>query len=231
MAKEARDGLRVRSRPTGSSASRPSIDNIRSAMAFALAGGVDPFIAVKFAVARMQGFWILRGYSTEGRKSFARRCAWPRCRLRPCARMALYVGAALAESQSDYAEAREMLETCLALRRRLGNTLTSPQPCRHFRSCGCTRAMRKRPPKARTRPCGFSGTRISPGRTDRPAAPGPDRTVPGRRRGSEVAPRAGLSIAPRLKHQESQGECELLLGELAFFRGDQAMPSSGSNGR
>ena len=34
---------------------------------------------------------------------------------------ALYVGAALAESQSDYAEARQMLETCLALRRGLGN--------------------------------------------------------------------------------------------------------------
>ncbi len=34
---------------------------------------------------------------------------------------ALYVGAALAESQSDHAEARQMLETCLALRRALGN--------------------------------------------------------------------------------------------------------------
>ena len=34
---------------------------------------------------------------------------------------ALYVGAALAESQSDHAEARQMLETCLALRRGLGN--------------------------------------------------------------------------------------------------------------
>src|ERR1035438_6106074 len=34
---------------------------------------------------------------------------------------ALYVGAALAESQSDHAEARKMLATCLRLRRALGN--------------------------------------------------------------------------------------------------------------
>ena len=97
------------------------LDNMRGAIALSLAGGVDPIIAVKFAVA-MQGFWILRGYSSEGPQAACRRrwrCRRSRRRRSP-RRFALYVGAALAESQSDHAEARKMLETCLELRRGAG---------------------------------------------------------------------------------------------------------------
>ena len=79
------------------------------------------FVAVKFAVA-MQGFWILRGYSSEGRSIVRAALALPAVQESDLAQAwALYVGAALAESQSDHAEARSMLETCLVLRRRLGN--------------------------------------------------------------------------------------------------------------
>ena len=70
----------------------------------------------------LQGFWILRGYSTEGRKLVQAALALPAIQASSIAQAwALYVGAALAESQSDHAEARKMLETCLELRRRLGN--------------------------------------------------------------------------------------------------------------
>ena len=87
----------------------------------ALAGGVDAFIAVKLTVA-MLGFWMLRGYSSEGRALVKAALALPAIQASDLAQAhALYVGAALAESQSDYAEARQMLETCLALRRGLGN--------------------------------------------------------------------------------------------------------------
>src|SRR5262245_66025782 len=40
---------------------------------------------------------------------------------------ALFVEAALATDENDHAEARDMLETCLTLRRRLGNTVRSEE--------------------------------------------------------------------------------------------------------
>ena len=129
--------------------SRPSSTTCARAIALSLAGGVDPFIAVKFAVA-MQGFWILRGYSTEGRKLVHAALALPAVQASPIAQAyALYVGAALAESQSDSREARMMLETCLELRRGLGNESTSPPPCRRCRWPGCRPATPRRPPSAR----------------------------------------------------------------------------------
>ena len=97
------------------------LDNIRAAIATALAGGVDPVVAVKFAVS-LSGFWILRGYSTEGRAVVRSALALPAVQASDVAHAwALYAGSRLAESQSDLAEAVRMLETCLELRRRLGN--------------------------------------------------------------------------------------------------------------
>ena len=97
------------------------LDNIRAAMSLALAEGVDPFIAVKLAVA-MQGFWILRGYITEGRRLVKAALELPAVQSSSLAKAyALYVGAALAEGQSDHASARQMLESSLALYRELDN--------------------------------------------------------------------------------------------------------------
>ena len=121
FAKEARDGLRGADQVAWTERIESDLDNLRGAMALALTGAVDQFIAVKFAVA-MLGFWILRGYSTEGRSLVKAALALPKIQEADMAQAhALYVGAALAESQSDYAEAGRMLETCLDLRRRLGN--------------------------------------------------------------------------------------------------------------
>ena len=123
LAKAAREGLRGAEQADWIYRVETELDNVRAAMALALAGGIDPIIAVKIAVA-MQGFWILRGYSTEGRKLVAAALAIPAVReAEPAQGHALYVGAALAVCQSDYDEARLMLEICLALRRRLGNPL------------------------------------------------------------------------------------------------------------
>ena len=97
------------------------LDNLRGAIALALAGGVDPIIAVKLEVA-MQGFRTLRGYATEGRKNVRAALALAAVEASDVAQgHALYVGAALATGQSDYAEARRMLEKSLGLRRKLGN--------------------------------------------------------------------------------------------------------------
>ena len=177
MAKQATGRNGGPSRPTGSGASKSNIDNVRSAMAFALDGGADPFIAVKMAVVAMQGFWMLRGYSTEGRKLVRRRCAWPRLPASDLAQAwALYVGAGLAESQSDYAEARKMLETCLvaeaapweSVRHRRDAVDTFARAVAR-RRCGCGGRRRARGAADLPAP------RRSPGRSDRPVAPGPDR--------------------------------------------------------
>ncbi|MBA4176936.1 MAG: hypothetical protein C0505_10325 [Leptothrix sp. (in: Bacteria)] len=97
------------------------IDNLRSALAWAQVRGPDATVAVKIVVA-MLGFWLLRGYGTEGRNAVRIVLDMPGVQSVPVAKAhALYAGAALAASQSAHDEAQQMLETCLALRRDLGN--------------------------------------------------------------------------------------------------------------
>jgi predicted ATPase/class 3 adenylate cyclase len=97
------------------------LDNLRSAMSLALAGGADPVNAVKLATA-LQGFWILRGYITEGRRLVQAALELPAVQAFDLAKAhALYVGAALAECQSDHAEARRMLQMALVIHHTLGD--------------------------------------------------------------------------------------------------------------
>ena len=97
-------------------------DDMRAAIALALQGGVDPILSVKLEVALM-GFWLLRGYVTEGRNYVRASLALPAVRASEIAHgHALYVGAALADSQGFHAEAQRMLGDCLALRRKLDNS-------------------------------------------------------------------------------------------------------------
>jgi predicted ATPase len=96
-------------------------DNLRTAITYASSGGGDPIIAVKIEVA-LQAFRIYRGYATEGRNNLSVLLAHPAIASHDVARgHTLYVGAALAYAQADYREAERMLETCLRLRRGLGN--------------------------------------------------------------------------------------------------------------
>ena len=97
--------------------------NMRAAIAFALAEGGDPVIAVKMEVALMR-FRILRGYVPEGRTNVRAVLALPAIQGSDIAHAhALYVGAALASSQGEDWEAARMLESCLALRRGIGNAV------------------------------------------------------------------------------------------------------------
>jgi predicted ATPase/class 3 adenylate cyclase len=123
FAKAGRDGIRGADQGTWTRRLETEIDNVRAATALALSGAVDPFIAVKMAVALAQ-FWTLRGYVTEGRGVIRAALLLPAVQASDLARAwALHVGAGLAGSQGDYAEARSMLETCLELRRGLGNAV------------------------------------------------------------------------------------------------------------
>ncbi|HTN48287.1 MAG TPA: tetratricopeptide repeat protein [Burkholderiaceae bacterium] len=221
QAKQARDGMEGAEQAEWVQRTEANIDNVRSALSFALDGGGDPLIAVKMAVALMQ-FWMLRGYSTEGRQLVHRALDLPPIAASDIAQAwALNVGACLAESQGDYGEARDMLEQCLVLRRRLGNP---------FDIAAALSTL--------------SLVRLHSGDTEA-AAEGEREALRifrelGNRQGEmvglvhlgQVAEYLGddqeaksciekaFCIAREIKHQETQGECELRLGQLAFFRGE-----------
>ncbi len=123
LAKQVRDGLNGPEQAQWVGRAETDLDNLRSSIALALSGGTDAFIAVKSCVA-LQNFWLLRGYASEGRSIVRSALALPDVQSSEMAQShALYVGASLAESQSDYAEAQQMLETCLDHRRKLGKVV------------------------------------------------------------------------------------------------------------
>ena len=219
LAKSANKGLQGPEQARWVQRMETELDNTRAALALALAGGVDAFIAVKIAVA-MQGFWTLRGYLSEGRAAVGAALALPDVQASPMAQAhALYVGAALAASQSDYAEAERMLETCLALRRQLGNsadiaaTLSTLALARfgHGDTPGALAGEQEALPLLRA-----AGHRVGEAvallhlgqfhmRLDDEAA-------------AHHHLQAGLGLARQIKHQEVEAECELVLGQLAFTK-------------
>jgi len=123
LAKKIRDGLEGADQPRWIRRGETELDNLRAAIALALAGGTDPILAVKLAVT-MTPFWMLRGYLSEGRGIVRAALALPAVQTSDLAQAhAAYVGAVLATGQGDHGEARQMLETCLGLYRRLGNQI------------------------------------------------------------------------------------------------------------
>ncbi len=197
------------------------LDNVRSAMALALSGAVDPVLSVKFAVA-MQAFWVLRNYGTEGRRLVKAALALPEVEASELAKAhALSAGAELAASQGDYQEARSMLETCLELRRGLGDPVAVAASLSDL-SFARLQAGDAATAQANT----VEALALFRQQNDRWGE------AIGLLRMGQIAiyeadhPRArdwlaqGLTIARELEHQEVEGECELLLGEVALNTGD-----------
>ena len=123
LAKRIRDGLEGAGQAGWIRCGETELDNLRAATALALAGGTDPILAVKMAVT-MTPFWMLRGYLSEGRGIVRAALALPAVQASDLAQAhAAYAGAVLATAQGDHAEARQMLEKCLVLYRRLGNQI------------------------------------------------------------------------------------------------------------
>jgi len=121
IAKAIRDGLQGPEQAEWIRRGETELDNMRVAIALALNGGADAFVVVKFSIALMI-FWMLRGYTSEGRSVVRAALSLPAIQESEVAQAhALYVEAALAGSESDHAEARDMLERCLVLRRNMGN--------------------------------------------------------------------------------------------------------------
>jgi tetratricopeptide (TPR) repeat protein len=187
--------------------------------------GADPIIAVKLEVALL-GFWMLRGYSTEGRNYVRAALALPAVQESDLAHAhALYVGAVLAHGQGDNAEAVRMLEACLVLRRGLGKQVDIAAT---LSTLSLVRMHVGDAERARQ----SEGEAVSIFRELKD------------RRGEAIGlvhlgqicayfaddPQArgyfeqSLAIGRAIKNQEIESECELLLGELALDEGD--LPSA-----
>ena len=97
------------------------LDNLRAAIALSLTDAIDDAVAVKLQVALMR-FWVLRGYTSEGRANARAVLELPGIQKPVVARAhALYVAGVLAVNQSDHAEALTLLTECLEIHRALGN--------------------------------------------------------------------------------------------------------------
>jgi predicted ATPase len=222
FAKRARDGYKGADVAKWIQRAESELDNLRAATALALAAGVDPFIAVKIAVA-LQQFWSLRGYASEGRGVVRAALALDVVRASDMAQAhALYVGAALAATQSDHAEARAMLQTCLALRRNLGNlkeiaaTLSTLAVAQL--QGGDWRAAREGDLEA-LRLFRDAGERV--GEAIVLLQLGQIAHFAGDIAEARQRLQDSLVLSRDIGHRETEGECELMLGEIAFETDDQ----------
>ena len=222
VAKQIRDGLRANEQSLWTERAEVEIDNLRAAIALPLTGGFAALMAVKYCVA-LQGFWILRGYATEGRKLVRAALALPDVQTSDLAQaLAYYVGALLAASQSDHAEAQSMLERCLAMYRTLGNEV-------HVAATLSTLA------EARLHlgdPAGARDNELQALQIFRDKADRVGEAIGLLHLGQIALYNAddeharecleqSLALARELRNQEVEGECELTLGEAAIEAGDQ----------
>ncbi len=223
MAKASNQGLQGPGQADWMRRVEDDLDNLRAAIARTLEPGNDPVRAVKFEVALM-GFWMLRGYASEGRNYVRLALATEGVKTSAVAHAhALYVGAALADSQSHHSEAQRMLETCLALRRGLGKeveiaaTLSTLSLVRLH--AGDAVGAREGEEEA---------VRIFQGLGDRIGEAighlhlGEIHAYVADAAKARAHFEACLAVARDIEHFEIEGECERELGELALEDGDIA---------
>ncbi|HXX85640.1 MAG TPA: tetratricopeptide repeat protein [Casimicrobiaceae bacterium] len=221
FAKKAREELHGPDQADWMRRVEADLDNLRAATTFALAGGVDPVIAVKIEVALMR-FRTLGGYSSEGRNNIRAALALPSVSEPNIARAhALYVGAVLAMNQGDHAEATQMLTESLAIRRTLGNQREIAATLSTL-STACV----NRDEAEKARECEEEALLIFRKLGDRMGE------VIGLinlgeiagRQGDDAAARGffsqGLAIAKSIKHQELEADSERNLGDVALRGGD-----------
>ena len=225
LSKLARDGLQGPQQRAWLDRLELERDNVRAAIALpqTSASGVDPFVAVKMAVA-LQNFWIMRGGAAEGREVVLAMRQHPAVAASPMAQAhAMYVGAALAWAQGDLDEALGLLRACLALRRGLNAskdiaatlsmlavTLLSSGDTASARACGAEAVVL-------FRDCGY---RV--GEAIAMLQMGQVEAASGNTASAGDYLQHALSIAVDIQHAETEGEAQLLLGDLAAAAGDTA---------
>lgn len=224
LVKEARSGMLGPEQSSWVQRLEADLDNVRAAMALSLAGQVDSLLAAKMAVA-LQGFWLSRGRAAEGRSYIRAALAVPSVQASDQAQgHALYVGAALADSQGDHVEARALLERCLELRRRVGTATDIAATLSTLANAklhlGDAEGARRDEREAFQIFCQL-GDRYGQSicllhLAESAAYLGEDLEAK-----SHVE--QSLSIARTIKNQEIEGECERELGALALAHDDLRM--------
>ena len=221
MAKAANRGSQGAEQADWAKRLEAELDNTRAAISTALAGVVDPIISVKLAVALMW-FWILRGYSTEGRKYVHAALALPAVQASDFIHgHALYVGASLAYSQSDYAEAKRMLARCLEIRRKDGKQIEVAATLSTL-----SLVLLSMGDAAGAREAGKEAVDIFAQLGDRT-----NETIARFQLGqihaymeddafAERQFKECLAVAREIQYHELESECELMLGALALGAGD-----------
>ena len=220
LSKKIRDGVLGGEQGQWTRRFETELDNLRSAMQLAFRGGVDPFVGAKMAVA-LVGVWIMRGYATEGRNALLTAIALPEVQASDMAHaFTLYSCACLMQSQGDYAEAKQMLNACLVLRRRLGNALdtaatlstlslvllklgdalaaraTEPEAFKLFQECGDEVAQ--------------AVSLLHLGQIELEL---------GEMEAARTQLEQALAMARKLKNLEVEGECEWTVGKLELILG------------
>jgi predicted ATPase/class 3 adenylate cyclase len=225
LSKQARDGMQGPRQREWLDRLDLEHDNLRAAMALPQAedSGVDPFIALKMAVA-LQNFWIMHGGTREGRAVVQTMLKHPAVAASPMARAhGLYVGAALAGTQGDLDEALRMLNECLALRRGLGNPIDLAGA---LSTLAITRMSSGDPQGALadvTEALALfrqSGHRI--GEAICLLQLGEVQVRLGQADAARTNLLSALAIAREIKHAETEGEAELALGDVELDAGHEA---------
>ena len=222
LSKAARQGLQGEEQAIWALRMESELDNVRAALAQAQIGSVDPFIAVKIPVA-MLGFWMLRGYCTEGRSAIRAALAMPEVLAADYAHAhALYVGAALAEFQGDHAEAARMLDACLVLRRHLGNPLeiaatlsTLSMSRMAVGEYGLARSGEEEALQL------FRAANDRIGESIGLLHLGQISVLAGDDSHAQTCLQRSLAVAKAIKHRQIEAECELVLGQMSFEVGDR----------
>ena len=223
MVKEAKRGLEGPEQAQAVQHLETELDNVRGAMSAALSGaGVDQVIAVKLAVA-LQGFWILRGYATEGRAYVGAtlEMVGGLAESEVAKAHALYVGATLASAQGDYAEAQRMLEECLVLRRAQGQAVEIAGTLSSLGWARLHAGDAKGAEEPEREALGlFQAAKHQVGEAITYLHLGLIGFLTG---GAEAARKElaqALTLSRKVSYLEVEGECELILGEVALDAGD-----------
>ena len=221
MAKSGNKGLQGPEQPEWIPRLEAELDNMRAAVAFSMGDTGDPIIAVKMEVA-LQRFRILRGYATEGRNNVRALLSLPAIQGSEMAHAhALYVGANLADSQGDDWEAERMLETCLALRRGIGN---EAEIAATLSTLAAVRLRLGDPERARAGEEEALAIFRKLGQRSEEAIVllhlGEICAHTGDDEDARRVLDQSLSIARAIKYQETESDCERMLGQLALERAD-----------
>ncbi|MDH4393759.1 MAG: hypothetical protein QE285_20335 [Aquabacterium sp.] len=224
LAKQGRDGLQGPQQGHWLDRLSTEHDNLREAMATAQAGGApggDPFVAVKLVVA-LQNFWIMRGHVREGRDAAAAMRALPAVQASDQALgHVLYVAAALAWVEGEPAEALRLLDDCLARRRALGNSIdvAATLSTRSVARLGSGDAAGAQA-DAREALASFSASGYRVGEAITLLQLGEATAFAGDDAAALAHLEAARAIVREIKHPETEGEVERLLGDQALAAGD-----------